>query len=196
MAITKTNVTISTLADFLETTGYFGGVTYENSIVTCKDSDGNILAKFENSKATAYINDTTSAAKMFSQIFVRAAYICSNGILIEYGNTGYASMHVLITKTNNDKIAFIIPNVLRVGDCTVYCLAWGDENANIFTHSATQANQTIAVPFGTRNVYGTSSYTPDAYFIAYGQYYNIGIGPISIDGTVFLTNGYWAIKDA
>lgn len=99
MAITKTVVSISTLADFLETTGYFGEVTYENSVVTCKDSDGNILAKFENSKATAYINDTTSAAKNFSTVYVRAAYTCSNGILIEYGASGYTTMHVLITKT-------------------------------------------------------------------------------------------------
>lgn len=195
MAISKTVVTISTLADFLESTGYFGEVTYENSVVTCKDSDGNILAKFENSKATAYIDDTTNASKNFLTVYVRAAYTCSNGILIEYGASGYTTMHVLITKTNNDKIAFIIPNILRVGECQVYCCAWGDENANIFTHSATAANQTILRNFGTRNHVGTASYTPNAYTVVEGQYYNIGVGEVSIDGTLYLTNGYWAIRD-
>lgn len=197
MAISKTVVTIDTLADFLETTGYFGDVMYESSTVTCKDSDGNILAKFENGKATAYINDTTSVGKQFSQVYVRAAYTCSNGIIIEYGSSSYQTMYVLITKTNNDKIAFIIPNTLVVGgNSQVYCVAWGDENANIFTHGTNAANQTIMMPFGTRSVLGTPSYTPYAYTITYGQYYNSGVGSISIDGTVFLTNGYWAIKDA
>lgn len=198
MAITKTVVSISTLADFLETTGYFGEVTYENSVVTCKDSDGNILAKFENKKVTAYTNDTTSASKDFTQqtLYVRAAYTCSNGILIEYGATGYTTMHVLITKTNNDKIAFIIPNTLTVGgSCSVFCIAWGDENANVFYHSTTQANQTILRNFGTRNVVGTASYTPNAYTVVEGQYYNIGVGEVTIDGTLYLTNGYWAIRD-
>lgn len=209
MAITKTTINgdYSALQSFLQSSGLFGSVELGENAVTMNDGDGNTLATLANSGAgsifTAYANASNSAQGNYvngGQVI--SAYKCTTGVVLELtvlSNTSYKAC-VAITKTNNNKIAFVFTTTLGNNAAAVFqnyhCVAWGDStiSANAFTGKASE--QTLMCPFCTNANMGDTSYTPNAFWLPFGQYYNMGYGTLTMNGVTYLTNGYWCIKDA
>ena len=126
---------------------------------------------------------------------------CSGGIMIIFGSGNTNSGGIIITKNNNGKTAIVIGASSSVSAaCTtgVNSAAWGDatDATKTISFSSASQNQTQFVPFTTYAVADATSYTPKAYYLPTTQYASIGYGKISDGVNNYITNGYWAIKDA
>jgi len=185
---------------------YFAAVTVENAAVTCTDADGNTLLTISwgttgggNLVLTFNAYKSGSYATTFSRGSISVCQYCAscaNGALVVWKATNGDNMQqaLLITKTNNGKTALIFAGENLYS--TTLCIAWGDVAPDsTYSFTPLTANQTQLVPFCTDAALSTPSYTPDAFYIPVGQYYSMGIGKLALDGTTYLTNGYWAIKD-
>lgn len=209
MAITKESINsqdISVLAAWMLThlvPDYFAAVTLEDSTITCTDADGNTLLTISGT-STIVLNAYKSASNVFtvSRAGVGACdycTACANGAFIVWrqataGNPMQQAL--LITKTNNDKTALVFSGAANYAG-NVYCVAWGDAMPNnVRAYTPLTANQTQLVPFCTDTALGDVSYTPNAFYMPIGQYFTAGFGALTIDGVTYMTNGYWAIKDA
>ena len=71
----------------------------------------------------------------------------------------------------------------------------GDTDIEANTYTAKAGEQTLLCPFCTNANLGEPSYTPNAFWIPFGQYYSMGYGTLAMNGVTYLTNGYWCIKD-
>lgn len=207
MAITKDylNTTdLAVLATWMQSNlcpKYFESVTYENNILKCTDVDENVLLTISKAGTALAYKSASSAVTLTGAITAPFTYACtcSNGAIIESkSGTNFGCM--LITKTNNNKTAIVYSqgNASAVYRSSIKRVAWGDDQFDdtTFAYSVISGNQTQLVPFLTDSELGVSSFTPDAYYMPSVQYPNIGIGAISFDGHVYLTNGYWAILDS
>lgn len=219
MAITRTvfnSASYSGLASWMQTNlvpGYFAAVTYDSgtNTVTCKNGDGDTVLTIAGSNSTLnvtfYIDGSANVARGYQyNDTIAAAYACTNGALLHFSYT-YGGMYgtdILITKTNNEKPAAVFPcdAAMSVGTAAalnsgIRACAVGDETVGSdFSFTAQSQNQTQLVPFATAAQYDAQSYTPNAFYCPVSQHYSAGIGKIVSDGVTFLTNGYWAIKDA
>lgn len=211
MAISKTyiNDDFSVLQSFLSASGLFGSVEVNERTVTCKDSESNTLLTFSVASSamtiTAYANSSVSKEIQYpygsssTQVIITYGYACTNGVMLQFSGMNYAAC-VLITKTNSGGVAIVmsdstISNRKPYTDA-VWCVAWGDVSPFAsFTFTTNERNQTVISPFVTCAGINNASYTDKAGFIPIGQYYSSGYGTLSIDGTAWLTNGYWAIED-
>ena len=63
------------------------------------------------------------------------------------------------------------------------------------TFTPESAQQNCLVPFATNANIGDTSYTPYAYYIAMGTNYAIGFGKFEMGDSVYISNGYWAIRE-
>ena len=157
--------------------------------------------------ATSYrqVNGTSLASDGFPQ----AAWLCANGVILDIG---YRQMAAIITKTSTGETAAIIggdqytatssgANITWLTgnstDAAVYCTAYGDDTSITEAHSwiAHPANQTALCPFQTDAPLGSTSFTPYAYYMPFGQFYGLGHGKFTAAGKTYITNGHWAILD-
>lgn len=206
MAITKDYLNTSdlnTLATWMRTNlvpDYFAAVTYADSTITCTDADGNTLLTF-GVGITAYKSATASVTMINVNPTFSYAYTCANGAILESTVPSSPSSAVnctLITKTNNGKTAIVFSagTAAAVYRSNIKRVAWGDAQPDtVFAFTQITANQTQLVPFCTDAAIDVPSYTPNAYYIPVCQNPSMGNGKLTIDGTTYLTNGYWAIKD-
>lgn len=182
---------------------YFASVTYANSTITCKDADNNILLTISSTfVVTMYASGTLSKAISDpNAAFNRITYcaLSTYGCIIEYvGSYVGAIGTILISKTNNNITAVVCSAGLSKSALGTYtCIVWGDTDplGTFACTPITTAQQTQIMPFLSSAPYGTVSYTPNAFLIPIGQYYDMGIGQLTINGNIYLCNGYWAIKD-
>ena len=207
MGITKTDINgdFSVLQSFLQSTGFFDTVELGTNTVTMKDAGGNTLATIDGATITVYANASNSANYNYTtnSPAVKDGYKCANGILLKFAPLTGAyqdkQAHVLITKTNNNKIAFIFSNTSNNNTGAPYtnyqCIAWGDTDIAANTYTAKAGEQTLLCPFCTNATLGEPSYTPNAFWIPFGQNYSMGYGTLAMNGVTYLTNGYWCIKD-
>lgn len=225
MAITKKyiNADQTKLKTFLEDSGFFGSVTVDSSnssFLDLYDDDDNLLCKLSPQQCILYWDDNASNhldILLASGINtgVDYAYSCSNGIMLTSHRQSSYHSYVMITKTNLDKVAFIASfsgstATSKNHVTSVFALAYGDDGTLAMPTQADNTykptvitplirNQSQLVPFVTYAEDGVISYTPNAGFFVYGQNYGSGDGSndgkILINGDLYITNGYWAIKD-
>ena len=201
---------MNTLADWMTqhlVPTYFGSVVATSSTtLNCYDSDGNIVliihpgSSSSNNAITAYASETVSISLTNNEGISKITYaaVCSRGCLLTFSSGTNGRMEVLITKSNNNITTVVFRKGLDGGQLGgMYCVAWGDIDpiSYLSVTPITTAQQTQIVPFLSNAPYGTISYTPDAFYIPVGQYYGMGIGQLTLNGNIYLTNGYWAIKD-
>lgn len=130
--------------------------------------------------------------------------MCDNGIIIEttYTYSGDKKFAILITKTNNSRIACIFTqsgasaitsylytqlNHVAIGDSTTI--------ATTTTFAPEAGQQACLVPFATNANIGDISYTPDAFYISVSPNYTMGIGKFLMGADTYISNGYWAIRE-
>ena len=209
MAIVKTTVTSMTaLGTWLAANASEYG-TWSNPDVSTLVLEANDLQRFiwnasliRLRKSTSTFEDITASqydSPNYSGDTIVAK--CSGGLMITRSvSNGFA--HIIFTKTNNNELAIIC--VVKNGSSTSYVykdihsVAYGDatDASKLISFTPTSQNQTQFVPFTTYAVADTTSYTPNAYYLPTTQYAFIGYGKISDGVNNYITNGYWAIKDA
>ena len=191
----------------------FKSVTYENSVIACFDDEdnkvleidsvGGIYAYRAEGNSISFVPDTGGLGMYAIDLIA-----CNNGIILESGyytssqatNTGKVAL--MITKTNNGVPAIIFSYLYNNKVMPYYTaikhVAFGDSEtlATETTFSPESGQQTMLVPFATNVKVGDVSYTPDAFYMPMNSAYQSGIGKFSIGDDVFITNGYWAIKDS
>ena len=201
------NNQISGLRECLEFSRLFGSVEdgADTNSIDCFDGDGNKLASFTLTNSSivvrAYVNAQTykqvSVSLSTYPSTVKYGYVCANGVL--FGGTGSYPYPVAIAKTNNGKVAVIFSKNPYSGAGayeSYYSVTWGDAAEIIeFSYKSDARNQTVIVPFATGCMPGEVSYTPYAGYLPSGQYYNMGYGKFKLDGAMYITNGYWTIRD-
>ena len=219
MAITKKfiNADQSKLKAFLEETGFFGSVTVDSSdssFLDLYDDDDNLLCMLSKEKCRLYWDDSTdyleiTLATGASNGGVTYAYSCPNGIMLACHQNQNYNAYIMITMTNNNKIAFIVSYTGSSGSTGAHVkmcfpIAWGDDGTlahpsgssyNQFEITTNVRNQSQITPFVTYAEEGTLSYTPNAGWFSASQNYGTGDGKITTDDGVYISNGYWCIKD-
>lgn len=219
MAITRVHVSgLSELATWLNenATSFFSRVETDGTNVwSAWDNEGNKVLQFSASFVIAFRSDGSAAVSTgdrISSIGSEGADIiaCNNGIIINTscfhsdGAGQTMGFGILITKTNNDKVAIIFSCGETPMRNTNYLylelrhVALGDNTSSSTTTTFTpeSASQTVLIPFITNANFGDVSYTPDAFYMPAHSAYSAGIGKFSLGGDIFITNGYWAVRDA
>lgn len=214
----------ATFAAFVQETlvpNIFKTVTYdsETGILTCTDDDDNTaLAIKGGSTATSgqyyFRAYRTAAGGYFYQnfnTFPNASgngldvIACYNGLICTAGTTdtsGYGrTFCFMIAKTNNGKPAIIFGN--QVANVEAACkeniahIALGDSPtmATTTTFTPESGNQTVITPFITNADVGGKSYTPSAGYMPAHSNYGSGLNKFLLGADMYITNGYWCIKD-
>ena len=204
MAVTKTFLddSVSLVADFLSSTGLFNNVTVNGNAITCTDPDniGVFIIEKTNDygwRFTANINGGHSYQNEYTRTSLYWGYACINGAILVLSDGGLQDRNfsLLISKTNQNKIAFIIPASFAERN-TLHCIAYSDTYpVQEYNISPSVSEQTILSPFITNAAIGTTSYTPSAFYIPYGEYVGRGYAKFIMNGITYLTDGYFAISD-
>ena len=148
---------------------------------------------------SAYINATTAFSQSSSGYAVQDVTYCDNGAIIRH-RAGTADAWMMLAKTNNDGVMVIMsPEPTATSFCAI---CWGDTSLpstwTDISFTAQARNVSQLVPFVSRPPLDNPCYTPNAFYIPFGQNYNLGTGGILVDadtGDRYISNGYWAILD-
>lgn len=213
MSIIRANlVSREALAEWLQANAvpkYFASVTYTDSKIQGFDEDGNKILEigstggiYAYSSANSYQSWTSDYSLIGSRTINLIA--CDNGILFENtysASGGTGKIMVAITKTNNDKTAFIFSGNSSSTVSGYYTalrhVAWGDSPTIVSTTTFTpeEGLQTKLSAFCTNTEIGTTSYTPNAGYLPMHTMYASGIGKFILGADTYITNGYWYVKD-
>ena len=184
------------------TTGSYTGIVI-------KDSDNNTIVnsnhQFSWMGLVAYYNNGASYAGNYAYIDASSSghnvvydiYSCSNGLLIKLHDIGTAGesskfQWVIITKTNNDKIAVIVNSKDASYNDPVCCI-YDQTSTQACTYTSNSANSTSLSNFVGKGSIGVDSSCQYAFFMPIYQYNSTGI--LTGDGIDYITNGYWCIQD-
>ena len=214
MGIARGSVTTKTqLAAWLteNTTGLFGSVTGTSTTFTVTDTEGNII--LETLDGTSGYLRAYRAEGNYIQLATRSFFnntmqviACDNGVILDGaisdGGGNSRSFAMIFAKTNNDKVAIIFPSALSSTANQQYKnalnhVALGDSTtiATTTTFTPEAGQQNCLVPFATNANIGDTSYTPYAYYLVMGTNYAMGIGKFEMGDSVYISNGYWAIRE-
>ncbi len=203
MSITKTFLDgePSAVAAFLTSTGLFGSVTQSTNTITCKDTDNNTLLTITKDASYTWSFAVNVGEHTFTKQYENTGfnygYNCNNGafLVLNY-NSQDNKYSIVLSKTNTNHVAIIIPDSYDNRN-KLYCLAYSDTwPISYYTIAPSVSEQTVLSPFITNAATGTSSYTPKAFYIPYGEYVGRGYAKFIMNGTDYVTDGYFAISDA
>ena len=185
-------------------TEYFASYTMNGNTMIAKDAQNNVMLEWDGSSVKIYksatVFDTKSADTATAGTYTISK--CNGGIMVIAGSESSHEMSLILTKTNNDVTAVIVgsgtSNRTNALTQSIIAAAWGDaEDATKTRWFYTSAeNQTQFVSFTTYAKPDTVSYTPKAFYLPDGQYYDLEYGKFIVNGKLYITNGYWAIEDA
>lgn len=187
--------------------------------IMCLDADRNMMMEFcdraTGSSTPGYYRIYRSKNDFFELTTCNIAigtgdnamnYIgCENGIIFTGGMVGengyYAFGQFIITKTNNDKPAFIGTPFRQGGvdyNASCYHVAYGDNPSFNTVTPATHeiGTQTVLQVFATNANIGVKSVTPKAFMIVRDTAYALNFGTFTLDGVEYITNGYFAVSTA
>lgn len=190
---------LTKLVAVLTASGLFASVTTASSQAVCTDADGHTVLKIGAASInfSAYIDASTAFTQSSGGYQLKTAHTCTNGVILEFANAGNYIAWVLLSKTNNGAVAVVYsPGTVPTGYSAT---AWGDDAVPATTgdmgFTARASYQTQFVPFITVPPGGSVSYTPNAFYMPYGNLFSSGNGSFIAGGKLYLTNGYWAILD-
>lgn len=223
MAIVRATVAnVEELATWMQTNmtpNIFKAVTYDNGVLTATDADDNTVLTFNGGNGAgnsgffrAYRGSESYLGfnlNMFPHSTAISIIGCDNGFMFEadFRNAPSGSQRlfaVLISKTSNGKVAVIFPatppattSAPQQYTTGLNHVAFGDSETESSTTTFTPeaGRQNCLVPFATNANIGDTSYTPYAYYIAMGTNYAMGIGKFEMGDSVYISNGYWAIRE-
>ena len=184
-------------------TEYFASYTMDGNTMIAKDAQNNVMLVWDGSNVKIYKSETVFDTKAADTASAGTYTIskCNGGIMVIAGSESSHDMSFILTKTNNDVTAVIVgsaSNHVTALTNSVYAAAWGDaeDATKTRTFYPSAQNQTQFVSFTTYSKPDTVSYTPKAFYLPDGQYYDLEYGKFIVNGKLYITNGYWAIEDA
>jgi hypothetical protein len=139
----------------------------------------------------------------------RWAAVCKNGAIMRFSNSSSSnttssntSLIVIFTKNNLGRSTVITTKPTSNSAqsqmyTNVYVEAEGDNPTDApLTFGMRLMEQTQLIPFATNPVSNVVSYTPDAYYVQCGNFYDIGYTTfVDANNVTYLTTGCWAVKD-
>lgn len=223
MAIVKTTFdsgssNISQVAAWLQAnaTDYFDEITLANSIITCT-KDGHtalIIGESYPEVFRMYISNGSYGILYGDKVLFGIS--TSKGLLLRSLYTTGANNYsdIIITKTDNDNLAFVAAGIGKPKEGSSYASAYyyaiDFESLTltpwIVTSPGTpsrqwaqneiakcyQADKTSLANVVCKN---TDSYTPDVYQMVFSQYSDDTTGIITLDGNEYFINGCFALAD-
>lgn len=222
MAIVRaTLASVEALATWMQANAVpniFKAVTYDNGVLTATDADDNTVLEINGGNGSAssgyfrayraannYLGFALNLFPVTTQISIIG---CDNGFIFEANvrnSSGSERLFaVLVAKTNNDEPAIIFPSTPPTTTSSpqqrttgLHHVAFGDSatEATTTTFTPEAGRQNCLVPFATNANIGDTSYTPYAYYIAMGTNYAMGFGKFEMGDSVYISNGYWAIRE-
>lgn len=190
----------------------FKSVTYENSVIACFDDEdnkvleissvGGIYAYRAEGNSINFVPDDEGLGQYAIDLIA-----CDNGIIVESGYyrtsqvSNIGKVVLMITKTNNGVPAIIFSYLYNSKVAPYYTdikhVAFGDSEtlATTTTFTPESGQQVQIMPFSTNPIIGDISYTPDAGYMPMNSNYSSGIGKFEMGGSIWITNGYWCIRD-
>ena len=192
---------------------YFASVT-SDSYTTCKDSSGNTVLTAEYGSSGGSSFKVYKSSEFYQSIraiglinsIARTLFACEGGLLIHNaqpsGGSSTYYQDIIITKNINDVTTIIIGDWASSHanrSSKINVIAWGDDESDnpTLTFNASSQYQTQFIPFTTFIPYGDKvSYTPNVFYMPVGQFYDLDFGIFQSGEYTYVTNGYWAIKDA
>lgn len=223
MAITKTILKVAgslsgcatKLYNFLNENAvpeYFDSIEISGTVVSCKKGDNTILQfSYPSSYNTIkFVGAMTTTFKCTSDEVIGVAYKCKNGIMFDYYSSSASTYNspIIITKDNagNTVLGIISKDAAGTNiQCTknsANVLFVLNENSDLLAlnqvyfndNAKSRANyQTAIVPLPVCGSSKGNFYTPNAFLMPFTQV--VETGKIDINGTKYLTNGLWCIKD-
>lgn len=157
-------------------------------------SSGGIIIYTDNGFLRVY----TSLAAAGSSTHFEYAYKCANGISfdIRVHSSLKGKIQFTITKDDEGNTAVILEKNLNTtvtasGYNNIYCI---NQKTGSFLYRILNLQggyqKTAMAPFVVGD---TPNYTPDAFLISYAQ--NTDDGIIDINGTRYISNGLWCVRD-
>lgn len=226
MAITRASLkSPSALASWMQTNAVpniFKSVTFADNTITATDDDDNKVLEIKafTERGSGYLRAYRASNSYVSfdtldtmpDVDNTIEVIgCDNGFIIstivsDEGTYSWKDYHlaILVTRTNNNKVAVIFTTgesdtaIGQVMTHNIRHVAFGD-SITITTqtnYAAESAAQTVLTPFATNANVGDVSYTPDAFYMPMHSAYGAGLGKFSLGGDIYITNGYWAVRDS
>lgn len=215
MSISSTPLNTASYSDILEplrehlVPDFFASIELSPSgSLTFYDADNNMVFELTvNQVARAYRSTSSYAERAFTSLVFADITSCKHGAILtaQYQSWGYC-LAILFAKTNSGATAIMIGGDSGTGQprnatTTFQRAAWGDaqlttEQQTIFTPS--YGFQTQLVPFVTDATFGSTSFTPNAFYMP--MYRNSDVQQTSADqfvanGAAYLCFNAWAIKD-
>ena len=220
MSITRAQVTTpAELATWMQANAVpniFKSVTIDGaSNITATDDDDNVCLYIKYGYGgyfRAYSGESSYASIGMQYVVARSTASdvigCDNGFMlsgkVEDSSLNQKNFAFLCTKTNNGKPAIIFQSDLSKSGANVYTqtlhhIAFGDTTSTSLytttTFTPESGQQNCLVPFATNANIGDTSYTPYAYYIVMGTNYAMGFGKFEMGDSVYISNGYWAIRE-
>lgn len=225
MAITKTNLKTAgnltacanNLYNYLNENAvpdYFDSVTISDTTVSCVKGGKTILTfsypeNYMNLKFTGLKEFNYRTTANFE--IISTAYKCNNGFIFDGSSNDNPTYNapIMLTKDNMGNITVGILECLNGASGEINCkknttnlLYVLNENSDFKTYNQVyffdnsncrQNYQTAIVPLPVCGSVGGNCYTPNAFLMPFTQVAETG--KIDINGTKYLTNGLWCIKD-
>lgn len=188
-------------------TDYFSEVQLDSKTITCKDNDGNTVFEITVSADGSISDKFYTACSTFSDSISSpgvplefVGWQCRNGVFLDIhyisGGNVMRQYGILLTKNDHGKLFFVLScysDTPFFGNIQV--LSWDDVQISAqFNITQVVRSQTMFCPFVSNPEYGTTSYTPNAFYMPVWQGF-YGIGEFIAEGVRYWTNGYWAIRD-
>lgn len=204
MAISKTYLggDLSSVSSFLDSTDLFNSVEFANGTITCKNNDDTIVLTITKPDDytwtfTVSLVGSHTWEKTYESHGLNYGYKCANGAFLVLNYLSEGNMYsVMITKNNDGKVSFVFPDSYS-NRSYVCSLTYSDSlPITYYTVAQSVAEQTVLSPFITNAPAGTTSYTPDAFYIPFGEYVGRGYAKFTMNGKMYITDGYWAVRDS
>lgn len=204
MAISKTYLggDLSSVSSFLDSTDLFSSVEFANGTITCKNNDDTTVLTITKPDDYTWTFTVSLAGshtweKTYSSHGLNYGYKCGNGVFLVLNYSSQDNKYsIIITKNNNSNVSFVFPDSFDYRN-KVYCLTYTDAYpVTYYNVACSVAGQTVLSPFITNAGDNESSYMPYAFYIPFGEYVGRGYAKFTMNGKMYMTDGYWAVRDS
>lgn len=222
MAITKTHLydtiagaSCSKVAAWLQAHAvpdYFDtvAVSENGNSVICTVNGTDLLAYTPNTATPFVVKSASGASANVASIntahaFIYYAFECEHGIAFTPMQPGaYDTFNLVITKNSKGETTILHTNRFsgNTNTDTINALYGNGVAAQglsdvaplkSFTFTRSEYELTTLVPFPCSSAQGDPAYTPDAFYMPHSQ--TTAPGKLVMGGVVYLSNGYWCVKD-
>lgn len=204
MAVVRHTISqnLDNLKTCLDAQPWIDGTEIDSDVLYLLDAEGDrkIGISFQSSTGTGFkvklADGTFYTIQNITGVTLDYVYSCASGVLFNF--QGYANfVSAIITKNVLGHYALVANSQDQYAmDSAIIAISNDDETPpNVFSYTQYTRKYTTLVSFNSETGGSPVSYTPFAYYIPFKNFTGSGYRIIELDGTCYLTNGYWALRD-